>query len=98
MTSLTVFNFGDFEVRFVGTADDPWWVAADVCAVLDHSNTSAAISRLDEDEKGIRTVYTLGGDQEMLCINESGLYSLIMSSRKPVAKFFKKWVTKEVSS
>ena len=51
MSNLTVFQFEQNEVRFVGTADDPWWVAADVCAVLEHSNPSSAIARLDDDEK-----------------------------------------------
>lgn len=52
-----------------------------------------AISRLDADEKDVSNVYTLGGNQEMTVINESGLYSLILTSRKPEAKTFKKWVT-----
>jgi prophage antirepressor-like protein len=93
-SDLTVFQFESFEVRFVGTADDPWWVAADVCAVLEINISQTR--RLDDDEKGLRSVQTLGGNQEMLCINESGLYSLILGSRKPQAKRFKKWVTGEV--
>ncbi|MFN6572426.1 Bro-N domain-containing protein [Dendronalium sp. ChiSLP03b] len=96
MSNLTVFQFESHEVRFVGTAIDPWWVAADVCAVLQHSDTSKAVSRLDEDEKGTKNVRTLGGEQQMLCINESGLYSLVLTSRKAQAKRFKKWVTSEV--
>jgi prophage antirepressor-like protein len=93
-SDLAVFQFESFEIRFVGTADDPWWVATDVCAVLEINISQTR--RLDDDEKGLRSVQTLGGNQEMLCITESGLYSLILGSRKPQAKRFKKWVTREV--
>ncbi len=95
-SDLTVFQFESFEVRFVGTADDPWWVAADVCGVLEIVKPENAYARLDDDEKDTRIVGTLGGNQKMICINESGLYSLILTSRKPQAKRFKKWVTGEV--
>ena len=96
MSNLEVFNFENQQVRFVGTAGDPWWVAKDICDVLDIAKPENAYSRLDEDEKDTRTVGTPGGNQEMVCINESGLYSLILTSRKPQAKKFKKWVTSEV--
>lgn len=96
MSSLTVFQFESHEVRVVGTADNPWWVAADVCAVLEIKNTRNAYARLDDDEKDVRTVDTLGGKQDMVCINQSGLFSLILVSRKPQAKRFRKWVTSEV--
>lgn len=95
-TNLTAFQFESFEVRFVGTPDDAWWVAQDVCAVLEHSDTSKAVSRLDNDEKVTKIVRTPGGNQQMLCVNESGLYSLVLTSRKPQAKRFKKWLTSEV--
>jgi prophage antirepressor-like protein len=95
-SDLTVFQFESFKVRFIGTADDPWWVAADVCKVLEIIKPENAYARLDDDEKDTRIVGTPGGDQKMICINESGLYSLILSSRKPQAKRFKKWVTREV--
>jgi prophage antirepressor-like protein len=75
---------------------NPGCVAKDVCVVLGRSDVSMAISRLDEGEKGASIVCTLGGKQKMAVINESGLYSLIMTSRKPEAKAFKKWVTAEV--
>ena len=91
-----IFKFENQQVRFVGTADDPWWVAKDICDVLDIAKPENVYSRLDEDEKDTRIVGTLGGNQEMICINESGLYSLILTSRKPQAKKFKKWVTSEV--
>ena len=63
-----------------------WFAAADVCAVLEIANPRAAISRLEDDEKGVATADTLGGEQEINTINESGLYSLIVQSRKPEAR------------
>lgn len=92
----TVFTFDKMDVRVIRKDGEPWFVAADVCAALDVGNVSMAVSRLDEDEKGISSVDTLGGTQEQAIINESGLYSLILTSRKPAAKRFKKWVTAEV--
>jgi len=74
----------------------PWFVAADVCRVLEISKYRDAITRLDEDERRPVIVDTPGGPQEMTTINESGLYSLILTSRKPTAKRFKRWVTGEV--
>ena len=91
-----IFRFENQEVRFVGTADDPWWVAKDICDVLEISDVSNALKNLDDDEKDTHNVRTLGGNQSMLVINESGLYSLILRSRKPQAKKFKKWITSEV--
>lgn len=75
---------------------DPWFVASDVCEALTIKDASMALSRLDADEKGASTIGTLGGPQEMAIINESGLYRLILTSRKPQAKRFKKWVTADV--
>jgi len=82
-------------VMFDGN-DEPWWVAADVCKILDHSNVSMATNSLDEDEKGVRIVYTPGGPQPLLCVSESGVYSLIFKSRKAEAKAIRRWVTHEV--
>jgi hypothetical protein len=96
MSNLTVFQFESKEVRFVGTAVDPWWVASDVCGVLDIAKPENAYARLDDDERDTRIVGTLGGNQKMVCINESGLYCLIFTSRKAQAKRFKKWVTSVV--
>lgn len=97
MNPLTPFHFGDQQVRVI--SDDqgqPWFVAADVCRVLALSKPENAYARLDDDEKDTHIVGTPGGQQEMVTINESGLYSLILTSRKPSAKQFKKWVTSEV--
>ena len=75
---------------------EPWFVAKDVCDCLEIINVSQACRTLDEDEKGICKVDTLGGSQDMMLISESGLYTLVMRSNKPDAKVFRKWVTSEV--
>lgn len=97
-TALAPLAF-DFEGRTVRTINRngiTWWVLADVCAVLEISKYRDTATRLDDDERGAVLVDTLGGPQEMTAINESGLYSLILTSRKVAAKRFKKWVTAEV--
>ena len=88
-----IFRFENQEIRFVGTANNPWWVAADICTVLDIKNVSQKLQTLDEDE---RSMLNIGRQGEAWCVNEFGLYSLILSSRKPEAQKFKKWVTNEV--
>jgi len=89
-----LFNFNGNEVRVVLKDGDPWFVAKDVCTVLELSNPTMAIQRLDEDEV---TKFNLGGLQgEANAVNESGLYSLVLGSRKPEARAFKKWITSEV--
>lgn len=90
------FNFGKRQVRTLLINDQPWFVATDVCEALAIVNTARALSRLDDDEKGTHAVSTLGGTQNLSVVNESGLYSLILTSRKAEAKRFKKWVTAEV--
>ena len=74
----------------------PWFVAKDVCDVLAHTNSRMALERLKAYEKGVTTVYTLGGNQEMAIISESGLYRLVLTSRKPEAEPFQDWVCQEV--
>jgi prophage antirepressor-like protein len=96
MSNIIPFDFESHAVRCLWQGDQPWFVAVDVCAVLEHSDPSKAVSRLDDDEKGTNIVRTPSGDQSMLVINESGLYSLILTSRKAAAKRLKKWVTAEV--
>lgn len=96
MSTLVTFNFVSQHVRIVMCGDEPWFVAADVCDALTISNSRMALDRLDDDEKGVSSIDTPGGKQELSIINESGLYSLILTSRKPEAKKFKKWVTSEV--
>lgn len=92
-----MFDFKGHKVRAVeGPDGEPWWIAEDVCEVLDVPNVSQACSRLDIDEKGSITINDgTSGNPNRTIINESGLYSLILTSRKPEAKAFKKWVTSQ---
>lgn len=93
-------EFGTIRTHLIDNV--PWFVAKDICAVLGIVNHIDAISRLDEDEKGMANTYPLnkckrgGGMQKALIVNESGLYALIFQSRKPLAKAFRKWVTSQV--
>lgn len=96
MSSIIPFSFEHYAVRAITIDTQPWFVASDVAEALQYSEASAMTRHLDDDEKGLSIVQTPGGDQEMLVINESGLYSAILRSRKASAKRFKKWVTAEV--
>lgn len=96
MSDIVPFDFETHAVRIVMRDDAPWFVAADVCRVLEHGNPRQVISRLDDDERGVLNVDTLGGEQEMNIVSESGLFALIFTSRKSAAKRFRKWVTAEV--
>lgn len=96
-SGLAVFSNPEFgNVRAVTRDGEPWFVAADVCRVLKHSNTSVALNMLDDDEKGMHKVYTPGGEQNMSVVNESGLYVLIFRSNLQKARDFRRWVTQEV--
>lgn len=95
--SLIPFEFKGASVRVhTDNEGNPWWVAKDVCDVLGFVNSSQTLTRLESDEKGVISNETLGGMQDMTTINESGLYTLILGSRKPEARQFKKWITAEV--
>lgn len=94
---ITRFDFHGATVRvFTDEQEDPWFIAKDVCAVLEIGNPSQALTNLDDDEKGITTTDTLGGPQKTVTVSESGFYRLVLRSRKPVAKEFQRWVTHEV--
>lgn len=94
MNELQIFNSEEFgEIRTVTVNDEVWFVAKDVCEALKHTNTTVAMQMLEEDE---RTKLSLGRAGETNCINESGLYTLIIKSNLPKAKKFRKWVTSEV--
>lgn len=96
-TQIKVFNNSDFgEVRTTIRDNEPWFVAVDVCKALSITNHRDALGRLDEDEKGVALTDTLGGKQNLTIVNEPGLYTLVLGSRKPAAKAFKRWVTHEV--
>ncbi|WP_418717487.1 Bro-N domain-containing protein [Bilophila wadsworthia] len=88
--------FGSLRILRKDAQGEPWFVAKDVCKCLELTDASKTISLLDDDEKGTNTVRTLGGEQQMLVISEPGLYSLILRSRKPEAKAFKRWVTHDI--
>ncbi|MDQ8022170.1 MAG: Bro-N domain-containing protein [Moraxellaceae bacterium] len=91
----TVFAFDSHAVRVLEGEDrEPWFVAADVLSIL--TLDRKALERLDDDEKGVNSIHTPGGTQEMTVVSEPGLYSLVLGSRKPEAKRFRRWVTHEV--
>ena len=83
-------------VRAQIIAGEPWFVAKDVCRILEIAKYRDAVARLDDDERESVLMDTLGGTQQMVAVNESGLYHLIFQSRKPEARKFRKWVTSEV--
>ena len=96
-SSLTPFAFGENLVRTsIDENGNPWFVAKDVCRVLEIEKYRDAVARLDEDERGSVLVDTLGGPQDMATISESGLYALVFRSRKAQARAFSKWVRSEV--
>ena len=96
MSNIRIFNYNSVEVRTIQKDGEPWFVLKDVCNVLHIGNSRDVVARLDQDEKGVGQIDTLGGKQEMTIINESGLYNVILRSDKPEAKPFRKWVTSEV--
>ena len=96
MNELTLFAFEGNEVRTVQKGSVILWVLKDVCGILGIEKYRDAAARLDDDEREPVLVDTLGGRQEMIAVTESGLYSIILLSRKPEAKKFKRWVTHEV--
>ena len=99
MSNVTVFENEMFgSIRVVEINGEPWFVGKDVCNCLDIHNSRDAIVRLDNDEKNT-VVLTDGtpGNPNRTVVSEPGLYTLILSSRKPEAKEFKRWVTHEVS-
>lgn len=92
--ALKIFDNSAFgSVRLVDKEGEPWFVAADVCSVLEHTNPTVALASLDEDE---RAKESLGRQGETNIISESGLYALVLRSNKPNAKEFARWVRKEV--
>jgi anti-repressor protein len=96
MYGLQVFSYEENEVRTVKKGSDILWILKDVCGILGIEKYRDAAARLDDDEREPVLVDTLGGRQEMIAVTESGLYSIILLSRKPEAKKFKRWVTHEV--
>ena len=97
-SAVQIFNNPEFgDVRVVMQDGEPWFVGKDVTKILGYTNPSKAIAdHVDVEDKGVTKCYTPGGVQNLTGINESGLYSLILSSKLPSAKKFKRWVTSEV--
>lgn len=94
MNDLQIFNNNKFgEIRTVTINNEPWFVAVDVCKALDIKNVTQAIQRLDDDE---RSMFNIGRQGDTNCVNEYGLYNLVLASRKKEAKEFKRWITHEV--
>lgn len=96
MSNVIPFDFDDDTVRVVLLESDPWWVANDVARVLGYRHTPHMVRVLDEDEKGVHIVDTLGGSQSLTVISESGLFAVILKSRREEAQRFRRWVTGEV--
>lgn len=98
MNELRIFNNADFgDVRTVEKDENIWFVGKDVAEALGYARTADAVkAHIDADDKGVCVLPTPGGRQETTIINESGLYSLVLSSKLPSAKAFKRWITSEV--
>lgn len=96
MNALLAFQFEETPIRVVMIDGEPWWVANDLALALGYPRQQELTRILDDDEKGLHIVQTLGGDQEMSVISEAGMYHAAFKSRKDVAVRFRKWVTGEV--
>lgn len=97
MNELKIFENPEFgKVRVTDQNGEPWFVAADVCRALDIGNSRQAVARLDDDEKGVISSDTPGGQQMISIVSEPGMYALVLGSRKKEAKQFKRWITHEV--
>lgn len=98
MNELKIFNNDEFgRIRAVEQNGEPWFVGKDVAEALGYKNPQEAIrTHIDDEDKGVSEIRTPGGKQNATIINESGLYSLVLSSKLPTAKKFKRWVTSEV--
>lgn len=98
MKELQIFENAEFgQIRTVTINDEPWFVGKDVAEALGYAKpTDAVRKRVDEEDRGISKMETPSGTQDMTVINESGMYSLILGSKLPSAKKFKRWVTSEV--
>lgn len=96
MNDLQIFTYNETPLRTMERENEIWWVLKDVCDLLGIQRARDVASRLDDDEKGAAQIRTPGGIQNMVIVNEPGLYNVILRSDKPEAKDFKRWVTHEV--
>lgn len=92
----TLFNYEGRQLRMVTIENEPWFVAKDVCELLEINDTWNAVNRLSPAMKGTHTISTLGGNQEAMVISEPGVYKLVFTSRKPEAERFTDWLASEV--
>lgn len=95
-TSIIPFQFQDREVRVVDVDGEPWFVASDIARILGYDKATFMTRRLDDDDKGVRSVHTPGGEQQMTVISEPGLYAGVLGSKVAGARDFKRWITHEV--
>lgn len=97
MTNLQLsFNYEQLQIRTVSDAVGIWFALRDVCKILGIKNPRFVWNRLDDDERGVGKIHTPGGVQEMQCVNEPGLYEVIIRSNSEKAKPFRRWITHEV--
>jgi prophage antirepressor-like protein len=97
LLNFMTMHFQNHDVQvIIDTHGNPWWPASIPCELLGILGVAQAVGRLDDDEKKLISIDTLGGRQKTWCINEYGLYRLILTSRKPEAKAFTRWLTHEV--
>lgn len=98
---FTRFKFGDNDIRVINKDGEPWFVAKDVCKAIGLTNSRVSLLALDDDEKGVSSIYTPGGEQNISVVSESGMYTLVLRCRDAVNRGsvphkFRKWVTAEV--
>ena len=94
--SIQVFNYNNKQIRTIEKNGEIWFVAKDVCDVLELSDVNMSVSRLDDDEKLVQKLFVSGQNRDVITISEPGLYGLILRSNKPEAKSFSRWVKHEV--
>ena len=90
------FKFEGKQIRVVGTNEKPWFVAKDICNILELTNITEALKNIPEKWRDFKTLSTFGGNQDMNIINEAGLYKLIMRSNKEIAQKFQEVVCEEI--
>jgi len=90
---LQVWQYNKQQIWTITKDGEPWFVAKDICDTLNLANTSRATDKLEESEKGITRMNTLGGEQSMVIVNESGMYAMVLRSDKAEARTFRVWVT-----
>jgi len=96
MSDLTQFTFNEHDIRTVVLDGEPWFVLADLTAVLNIGNSRMVAARLDEDMKGVSLIDTPGGKQKMTIVSEAGMYDVVVRSDSPLATPFRRWITTEV--